>query len=385
MDHIKNKTYKYSSQQLYSLSLKLMERIDDLFILLDVDLQRDGKKYYGICSIHQGDKFNAFNLYHAGHSCIGNWICRTRSCNRHFSPTIIGFVQGVLSNKEKGWQESEDDTVSFEYTIQYLLKFLKTDMNNLGVNMADVEKRMFINNINNMEIPQNKLGPNRESVRKLLQIPAEYYIKRGYSSQILNKYDVGLCINPKKPMYKRIVIPVYDNTDKFMIGCLGRSVYEKCGECKTWHSPQEGCPDKLKRQKCCKWKNSSNFFSSLNLYNYSKSAPHIKKSGIAILVEGPGDVWKLEEAGINCGVAIFGDDLSNKQRSILDSSGALSLIVIMDNDENMAGQKAAQRIREQCEKIYNVKVVELEKNDLGDMTKEEIQGKVLPIIKGLIL
>ena len=44
----------------------------------------------------------------------------------------------------------------------------------------------------------------------------------------------------------------------------------------------------------------------------------IKESGIVILVESPGNVWRLEEAGVHNSVAIFGSSLADRQKMILD-------------------------------------------------------------------
>jgi hypothetical protein len=44
----------------------------------------------------------------------------------------------------------------------------------------------------------------------------------------LEDYDVGYCDNPAKPMYERAVVPIYDNEHKYIVGCTGRSIFEKC-------------------------------------------------------------------------------------------------------------------------------------------------------------
>ena len=107
------------------------------------------------------------------------------------------------------------------------------------------------------------------------------------------------------------------------------------------------------------------------------------KSSFAIILESPGNVWKLEENGIHNSVAIFGTNLSAKQKLLLDSSGAMSLIVMMDNDE--AGHKAAQAIIEKCNRTYNTYSLTVEKNDIGEMSKDEIQNQIVNKIKELPL
>ena len=108
------------------------------------------------------------------------------------------------------------------------------------------------------------------------------------------------------------------------------------------------------------------------------------KSGVIILVESPGNVWRLEEEGIHNSVAIFGTTLNDEQKYLIDSSGALTIILIMDNDD--AGQEAAEKIIKQCNRtyrVYNIKVG----SDVADMNTNEITEDILPIInkaKGIL-
>ena len=99
----------------------------------------------------------------------------------------------------------------------------------------------------------------------------------------------------------------------------------------------------------------------------------------AILVESPGNVWKLEENGIHNSVGIFGTNLSNQQKLLLDSSGAMSIFTIMDNDE--AGQKAADNISKICNRTYNVYNIKITSNDIADMTSDQIDTEIKNFIK----
>ena len=82
-------------------------------------------------------------------------------------------------------------------------------------------------------------------------------------------------------------------------------------------------------------------------------------------------------------MGLVGTDLSPRQRMVLDASGALSLVIIMDNDDNNAGQKAAEQIKKQCERIYNIHIIQTIKNDIGDMSVKEIKEEIILFIKGL--
>jgi len=100
------------------------------------------------------------------------------------------------------------------------------------------------------------------------------------------------------------------------------------------------------------------------------------------LVESPGNVWKLEENNIHNSLGIFGAALSDRQKIILDSSGAMTIIVLTDNDE--AGRKAADQIKEKCQNTYRVFTPSITKADIADMTSEEINTEIKDYIRGVL-
>ena len=116
------------------------------------------------------------------------------------------------------------------------------------------------------------------------------------------------------------------------------------------------------------------FKSQNHLYNFWFAKQHILESTIVVLVESPGNVWRLEEAGIHNSVALFGAHLTDRQKILLDGSGAMTIITIMDNDD--AGKKAAQTISDKCKNTYNVVNINIEKNDIAEMSVEEINNTI---------
>ena len=96
-------------------------------------------------------------------------------------------------------------------------------------------------------------GLTREEIRKKLVIPAKYYIERGFFPEVLDEFDVGLCTDPTKPMYNRVVFPVYNYTGNRMIGCVGRT---------TTSDPT-------------KWLNQKGFKKGDHIYGYAKALPYV--------------------------------------------------------------------------------------------------------------
>ncbi len=374
------KLNSYDQAKLKAMSDSLCDNIEELLDILDVtDYRISDKMVICSCPIHGGDNPSAFNLYHTGDSYRGNWKCRTHNCEEIFKPSILGFIRGCLSNKRYDWSSKEGQVCTFKETITFAERFLGNKLDEIKISSKQKEKTSFVNvvkyiNTKNEE-ETNKIP--RSTIVSSLDIPSKYFIERGFSKDILLKYDVGDCNTASKPMFGRAVVPVYDQDYKYMVGCTGRSIDNKCNKCSCYHkSPQ--CPPEDKQYLHSKWRHNFGFKTQNHLYNYWFAKDHIKKTGKVILVESPGNVWRLEEAGIHNSVALFGASLADIQKMILDISGAMTIYTIMDNDD--AGKKAAENIYKKCERIYNVHNIELEQSDVASMNVDQVKDFIKPRI-----
>lgn len=377
----KTKSNSHNQHKLKILSDRVCDRIDELLSYFNLEYRTAGKLITMSCPIHGGDNISAFNLYPEGEKYRGNWKCRTHGCEEIFRSSILGFIRGVLSHQDYGWSKNGDKVYSFDEAVKFAEKFLNQRLSDIKIDKKHIEKNNFANTVSvivSTETEEKTINKiSRGQVRKSLNIPSQYFIDRGFSPEILDKYDVGDCTNNQKEMYNRAVVPIYDVDYKYLTGCSGRSIFKKCNSCDHYH--ENACPTDAELFKNSKWRHSLNFKSQNNLYNFWFAKDYIKSSKQAIIVESPGNVWKLEEAGIHNAVAIFGTNLSNYQKMLLDSSGAMSLVIAMDNDE--PGHKAAEIIASKCCKIYNISKLKISKTDIGDMTIEEIKQEILPQIK----
>jgi 5S rRNA maturation endonuclease (ribonuclease M5) len=376
-----SKSHSYNQNKLKIICDKLCDRIEELMEVLSIEnIKYNGKMFVGNCPIHNGDNKTALNLYPDGEFYRGNWKCRTHNCEKIFKSSIIGFVRGVLSNKKYGWQKDKDQAVTFEETISFIESFLGSTISSIEISKNDIDKKRFLsvikNIISNKEILINKISKTK--VKDSLIFPCEYFIKRGFSEKILEKYDVGLCLKPDKEMYNRAVVPIYDYHHQYMIGCTGRIIFDKCEKCKTYHPDETACPNDSNKNRCPKWKHSYGFLSENCLYNMWFAKDFILNSTKVIIVESPGNVWKLEESGIHNSVAIFGCSLSDRQKILLDGSGAMNIITIMDNDD--AGKIAEKTIYEKCKNTYNITNIKISKSDIAEMSVEDIQKEIKPYI-----
>ena len=323
------------------------------------------------CPIHGGDNPTGLSILL---SDVGNWQCFTHQCHEEYDSSILGFLEALLSvqyNKKVNRYE----------TIEWAAKYTNTDPTNHKKYVQQKEQTYFMNLYK--YISKNKTYVNnfvpRETVKRSLQIPAPQFLDR-YSQAVLKEYDVGFCNNPQKSMYNRIVVPLYDDTGQYMLGCSGRSIFEKCQQCNRYHDPKTRCPiGKDERVNTVKWKLSSKFNAESYLYNFWRAKKHIEKDGIIILVEGPGDVWRLEESDIHYGLALLGTKFTDGQKEILEKTNALHLIIATDNDE--AGDKSRATIKRKCNRIFNTHDIHLETNDIGDMTIEQVKDIFIPMIQ----
>lgn len=368
----------YNQDQLKIICDQLCDNIEVLLETLGLeDIQPNGKMLVGNCPIHNGDNKSAFNLYPDGESYRGNWKCRTHNCEKVFKGSIIGFIRGVLSNQKFGWEKNGDQTVTFQDTIKFVEAFLGNDISKIKISKKEIEKKNFsciVKNITSQIEEKNVSKITRKNVRQSLQIPSSYFVSRGFNKDILDSYDIGLCDRVGKEMHNRAVVPIYDHDYRFVIGCSGRSIFDKCKDCNCYHNQTDGCPVVEDRWKYPKWKHNKDFKSQNHLYNFWKAKKHIADTGKVILVESPGNVWRLEEACIHNSVAIFGSNLSDRQKILLDGSGAMTIITIMDNDD--AGRKAAIAINNKCKNTYNIININIAKPDVAEMTIEEINNEI---------
>ena len=344
---------RLSQHQLGQISKRLFEKATDLLDLFEIEYEELSNRITFACPIHGGDNTTALTIFTEGDTLAGNWCCWTHNCEATYKNTMIGFVRGVLSYRE-------GSSYGFFDTIKFCLDFLDCKLDSIKDVPQEKDKDNFIRSsrILTKEKKEQSGKITREKVRKDLDNEVQYYTDRGYLSSTLDKFDVGICNNPDKMMYGRIVVPIYDDDHKYMIGCIGRS------QCETVKP---------------KWIHSKGFRKSSCLYNYWYSKKYIAESETVVLVEGQGDIWRLDEAGIYNAVGIFGCSLSDEQLIILERSGALNLVLLMDNDE--AGSVAKNKIKEQCGRLFNIRSPEILQKEVGDMSVEEVKSIIEPHTK----
>ena len=371
MTHNQYHSVKNLNQILFQLNREASNNIETILDEFGVDYKKNNRRLFGTCPVHEGDNSSAFNCY--TNNNIAVWMCHTHHCEEKYGKGIVGLVKGILSSqrgREVGVIESAKGIAralgykSLDEVKIPTLEELKREKVNSTLHKWSIQK------------PNHKKSWTTQQLKGMVDIPAQYYMDRGYKSNTLKLYDVGYYNK-----LERVLVPVYDIEHKYVLGCVGRSIFEKCNKCGFYHNPEKGCPKNQEEEVCSsKWRVSRNFNTFSCLYNYWFARKYIEKTGTIVLVEGPGDVWRLEEAGIKNSVAIFGSHASDAQISLIESSWAMNIIALFDNDE--AGIKACQRIQDKfnrTHRLYFPKIVNAK--DVGELNVDQITKDIYPIIE----
>lgn len=318
------------------------QAIDAIFTAFNIEAKEYINRYSCNCPVHNGDNQTAFSIYKES----GSWRCFTMGCHDKYGGGIFGLVRCLLEKKSQ-------KPVSFAEADQFIHDLLG---GKFKIEFDSIHNVFFLQD-NKKEIAKI----TREQIRTRLEIPALYYLGRGFSLEILDKYDVGFCSNKKSQFFNRCVVPIYDEEYEFAVGYTGRDVTGR------------GKP---------KWLHSEDFNRSKTLYNSWFAKKYIEQSNTCILVESPGNIWRLEEAGIHCGLALFGTEISFEQMRLLSQYGTLNIILIMDNGE--AGKSAASRIVKKLKGLYNIIIPKIDYEDLGECPIQHVKERIIPVLADLL-
>ena len=304
-------------------------QLKKLLDTFNVEYRDYGNRLTGSCPIHKGDNKNAFSVYTEN----GIWCCFTLHCEyNNYGP--IGLTKLLLERTGKQVSYREARQV-FENITE--LELVKND----GIHNNFLKKYV-----------KEKPKLSRAKVIERLEIPSPYFNKeRGFSTDILKKYDVGNCHNKKSRFFNRAIVPIYDVDYQYMVGCTARSI--------DGRDP--------------KWLHD-NFKRDLSLYNSWFAKNEIAESNTCVLVESPGNIWRLEESGIHCGLAMYGTQLSFGQMRLLAQLGVLNIVLALDNDN--AGKKATASIVERLKGLYNIVIPKIDYGDLAECPTNYLQNKM---------
>lgn len=312
-----------------SLNQQISNNIEDILDEFGIDYSISGSQIRFPCPVHNGKGKNA--CIYIGENYEPNWKCYSYNCHNNQS-SLVSLCMKLLNVDYKGllaWLEKFNIK---DEPINPNKKFIKS------TNLLTAKRKVITEIVSH--IPKTK--------------DANYYIKRGISKDVLNKFKVGLCNDRNSYFYGYIIVPVFHDDGKNIAGIIARNPYDKCLICQGYHNENSVCSPES-----TKWKNSKGFYNNSFFYNLWNAKAKIKETNKAILVEGPADVWKLYEAGIQNVLGIFGTSLSTDQKIILESLPITKITIFLDPDE--PGRNASEILKQYLSRFYSVETINAEK------------------------
>lgn len=338
-------TKTLTQNQISDVCNSLSEHIPDVLEKLNIEFVEHGNRYSFPCPIHCGDNPEGCSIFTDGEDVVGNWKCWTSSCEEDYAQNIFGFIRGCLSTV-KG------DPASLRETYDFCLSITKKKPEEISTTNVATSIATKLINVFLSKSSRSASGMTREIIRSKVKVPAQYYINRGYTKEVLDEFDIGSCVEKGKPMCGRVVVPIYDYEYNY-VGCVGRATYDNM-------TP--------------KWLHSKGFKKE-HLYGLNIAKNYITEDRSLFLLEGQGDVWRMHEAGFKNSVSIFGASLTDEQLIVLEEVGIMKLIILTDYDE--AGEKAAKQIIKKCGRRFNYLRPKLSAKDVGDMSIEKLQEELI--------
>lgn len=357
------------------LSFEIADNIENLLDYFGIEYKIGRKTYFGCCPIHNGDNKRAWHVYNGEYP---KWSCYTHGCENKYGKDMLGLIVALTFTVDNKKITKYD-------AAKWYIQWAKKSSSDYYVSDVEISNARFVKmaKVHVIDNVKPKTLITRDIVRKSLKIPSPYYLNRGVLPSIIERYDIGDCLSTdfRKEMYMRAVVPMYNESYEYMMGCSGRSIFPECPKCNLYHNLNHSCPKPENQAFYPKWKHSKTLVKEKTLFNYWFAKPHIMQSNSAILVESPGNVLKLESCGIKCSLASLGTSFSSYQTLMLSSSGCMNVIVIGDNDD--AGRKYMQTLDETLNRQFNVHKINISGSDIGEMKEKQVLDELWPTLKKL--
>ncbi len=320
------------SDRLAEETINEIRRVSDIVDIISeyVQLKKQGRNYSGLCPFH-GENTPSFSVstdkqvYH----CFG---CGAGGDVFSFLMEIEG-----LTFQEAAFKLADKANIELGNNIAMSNRSISNDATKM------IEAHHLLSKFYHHLLVNTKEG----------QHALDYLLKRGFTLEVIDKFQIGYAIDSWDFDYKfltsknfhpllmekagliikreqdetyfdrfrdRIMFPIFDKNGK-AVAFSGRSLGES--KPKYLNSPE-----------------TTIFNKSKILYNYHRARPAIRKFQQVVLFEGFADVIAADTSGIENGVATMGTSLTDEHVSILKKN-AQSVTVCYDSDS--AGIEAAFR------------------------------------------
>lgn len=266
------------------------------------------------CPIHGGDNPGGFTYS----TKTKRWGCWTHHCHKKYFGDLLGLIRAM-----KGFQSTSEARRFAEQIIGQRFS---------EVGKHDLDRRKFIKAARAAgEQDKNKTGGATFSRDFLERFDhrVKDFLAAGVSQDILNEYLAFYCADPKKKLFGRSCLPIFDE-DANIVGFSGKRTANLPASSEKWlHAPAE---------------------IQMRYYLYNMHA--VRPGPDVILVEGPVDVLKLRTHGVQQVVALYGNQMKREQANWLLRRGYRNLLCGFDRDAG--GDAALYSTQTLCRLSFNL-------------------------------
>jgi DNA primase len=335
---------------LNQIKKRLNKNYDLVFDKLGITYEKLGDNIYSTCPIHdESDNPRAFSYSESR----GFWKCWTRDCQCEYKNDIFGLILGVLS-KQKGSKLNFKDVLRWSCSLLNINQSQIININSKENNHTNDIQDDIINIFRT-----NDINRNQKNIKYNPKLVSTYFINRGFKKETLEYFGVGIDENMQY-MNDRAIIPIHNENGTIVVGLIGRSTKEY------------KIPKFLLYPK--------GFDKRFYLYNYHRAIKRASETSTLFITEGQGDVWRLYEAGVHNVVSVFGKTITKEQEEMINKLPITHLVILTDNDQ--AGRESKIQIKRQLNRMYKLSFPQIYGKDVGEMSIEQIQSKILINLKG---
>jgi len=284
------------------------------------------------------------------------WQCFSNRCHDISGSDVFALVQCVKK-------------IGFKDSLQWILDAVEKDIDDIKELDKDESDR-----IEEVIRKRSQLVKHQRMEDDLMRHlkPSSYFTDRGFSEEVVQEFG---CWGEwhKNGTYgeNRAIVPVYDPLDGFLIAFTCRLLDDSLVE--QWRPKWCHALNFADiRKKSADRTDEEKFHASSVLYNLHRAKGFMGDSKTIILVEGPGDVMRMWEAGIKNVVAVLGTGFGKHHRTLLHKIGCSKIVCVFDSDE--PGQKAKKSVEKTCSEYFTFANVELESGkDPGDHDPSQLK------------
>lgn len=269
------------------------------------------------------------------------WQCFTHRCHNVHGSDIFALVRSARA-------------CSFREAVEWILSALDQNVDDIKeIDPAEAQKLEQIIRKRSQLVQHQRM---EEEIMRHLQ-PSNYFERRGFSQAVIKEFNCGGEWHRAGTYGEdRAIVPIYDPIDGFLIAFTCRLLDDSIIE--AWRPKWCHALNFAEmRKKSVEKTDEERFHASSVLFNLHRAKEHMGDSGTIIIVEGPGDVMRLWEAGLKNTVAVLGTGFSKHHKTLLHKVGCRRILCVLDADE--AGQKGGAAVERMCKDYFEYVSVKL--------------------------